>query len=115
MDWHESVVGGLSKRQLLQPRACVFVSRASADGTGVFVRRLQRCMEEQLLTCVYVDNDPSDDLFDEDSKRILCGCRVVVVALTPSYASLPLKSTPVISIDFILVTGTWLWRTACAS
>ncbi len=89
MDWHESVVGGLTKRQLFQPRACIFVSRECSDGTGVFVRRLQRCLEERLLTCVYVDHDPSDDLFDKDSKRILCGSRVVIIALTPAYLASP--------------------------
>lgn len=89
MDWHYGLVGGLTKKQLLQPRASVFLSRAWGDGTRAFVRRLQRCLEEQLLTCVYVDHDPSDDLFDKDSMRILCGSRIVVIALTPAYLALP--------------------------
>ncbi len=89
IDWHNGVVGGLTKKQLLQPRASVFLSRAWGDGTRAFVRRLQRCLEERLLTCVYVDHDPSDDLFDKDSMRILCGSRIVIIALTPAYLALP--------------------------
>jgi hypothetical protein len=34
---------------------------------------------------VFVDQDPSDDLFDTDSQRIMCDSQVIVVALTPAY------------------------------
>lgn len=77
------------KKQLLQPRASVFVSRTWGDGTGAFVRKLQRCLEQRLLACIYVDHDPSDDLFDKDSMRIMCASRVVIIALTPAYLALP--------------------------
>jgi hypothetical protein len=72
-----------------QPRASIFVSRAWGDGSGDFVRSLQRCIQERMLASVFVDYDPSDDLFDNDSKRILCGSRLIIIALTPSYLALP--------------------------
>jgi hypothetical protein len=46
-------------------------------------------MQERLLVCVFVDHDPSDDVFDTDSQRIMCDSQVIVVALTPAYLTLP--------------------------
>ena len=47
---------------------------------GVFVRELQRCLQARLLSSVYVDYDSSDDLFDNDSRRQVYKCALLLLA-----------------------------------
>ena len=49
-------------------------------------------MQERLVTCVFVNNDCNDSsrfTLDVKARNVLCGARVVIAALTPTFLTLP--------------------------
>ncbi len=89
---HEHVVAGHSLIDMYQPRSSIFVSHAWGDGTGEFITRLKKHVEEQMLANVWVDvhglNQQQETVIPS-FRAALCQARVVVVVLTLSYLTRP--------------------------
>jgi len=89
---HEHVITGHNLMRTFKPRSSFFVSHSWGDGTGEFITRLKKHVEEQTLGSVWVDMEglnQQQEVLIPAFRDALCQARVVFIVLTPSYLTRP--------------------------
>lgn len=89
---HEHVTPGKSMVEIFQPRCSIFISHAWGDGTGEFIKRLQKHLEQKTQSSVWVDTEglnQQQQILDVGFRNALCLARVVFIVLTPTYLTRP--------------------------